>query len=134
MEGKILIRREGHPGQQLLESALSDNLTDEKYAEGVKIIREAARTNGIDRTLAEYDLDVIVGPMDERIPTIAAAAGYPVGTMPLGYSETNGRPFGACIIAAAGQEGKILRAMSAWHATMQTRQPPPQMVASEPSA
>ena len=66
--------------------------------------------------------------MDGRIPTIAAAAGYPVGTMPLGYSKTNGRAFGACIISGAGGEAKILRAMNAWHATMPARKPPPQLV------
>ena len=66
--------------------------------------------------------------MDGRIPTIAAAAGYPVGTMPLGYSKTNGKAFGACIISGAGGEAKILRAMNAWHATMPARKPPPQLV------
>lgn len=66
--------------------------------------------------------------MDGRIPTIAAAAGYPVGTMPMGYSMTNGRAFGACVVAAAHGEAKILRAMSAWHATMPGRKAPSQLV------
>lgn len=72
--------------------------------------------------------------MDGRIPTIAAAAGYPVGTMLLGYSKSNDRPFGMCIIASAGQEDKLLRAMSAWEAPMSTRMPPPQMVADSGSS
>ncbi len=104
-------------------------MTEEKYAEGVKTIREAAGVNGIDKTLAEFNLDVIIGPMDGRIPTVAAAAGYPVGTMPLGYSSTDGRAFWACIISGAGGEAKILKAMSAWYATMPAREPPPQLVA-----
>ncbi|KAI2601701.1 hypothetical protein GGR54DRAFT_645774 [Hypoxylon sp. NC1633] len=49
--------------------------------------------------------------MDGRIPTIAAAAGYPVGTMPLGYSKTNGRAFGVCIVASKDQGHQILRVM-----------------------
>lgn len=65
--------------------------------------------------------------MDGRIPTIAAAAGYPVGTMPLGYSKTNGRPFGMCIVATADNEEKILRAMKAWDATVAKRKAPPQL-------
>ena len=69
--------------------------------------------------------------MDGRIPTIAAAAGCPVGTMPMGYSITNGRAFGACIVASANGEAKILRSMSAWHATMPARKPPPQLVQAE---
>jgi amidase len=110
--------------------ALDNRFSDDKYEEGVSIIRKAANINGIQKTLADFELDVIIGPMDGRIPTIAAAAGAPVGTMPLGYSTTklsNGRPFGVCIIAAAGQEDKIIRAMSAWDATMEKRKPPPQL-------
>lgn len=118
-----------HPNQELLQGALNDTLSEEKYAEGVKTIRDAAGVNGIDKTLAEFNLDVIIGPMDGRIPTVAAAAGYPVGTMPLGYSSSNGRAFGACIISRAGGEGSILKAMSAWYATMPARKPPPQLVA-----
>ncbi|KAI0532344.1 amidase signature domain-containing protein [Xylaria digitata] len=121
-----------YPGQQLLEAAVDEKqkISHEKYSEGVDLIRKVARINGFDKTLIEYDLDVIVGPMDGRIPTIAAAAGYPVGTMPLGYSVSNGRPFGMCIVARAGQEGKILRAMSAWDATIVKRKPPAQMLTS----
>jgi len=117
-----------HPGQQLLEGALNDTLSEEKYAKGKKMIRQAAGKDGIDRVLEEFKLDVIIGPMDGRIPTIAAAAGYPVGTMPLGYSKDNGRAFGACIISGAGSEAKILQAMSAWHATMPPPKPPPQLI------
>lgn len=125
----IFLPRIGYPYQNLLEDAIdqSKRITLDRYDEGVRIIRNAARTQGIDKTLAAHDLDFILGPMDGRMPTIAAAAGYPVGTMPLGYSKTNGRPFGMCIVAAAGNEDKILRAMKAWDATIAKRKAPPQM-------
>lgn len=125
----ICLTKIGYPGQQLLEEAIDENkrISATKYEEGVRIVRDAARTQGIEKTLAEYNLDVILGPMDGRIPTIAAAAGYPVGTMPLGYSKTNGRPFGMCIVAAANNEDKILRAMRAWDATIAERKVPPQL-------
>ncbi|KAJ5734300.1 hypothetical protein N7493_003086 [Penicillium malachiteum] len=117
-----------HPDQDLLEWSLNSGMSEQEYTEGAKMIRETARVNGIDRVLAAYDLDVIMGPMDSKIHTVAAAAGCPVGTMPLGYSSINGRPFGVCIISRAGGEASILKAMSAWHATMPARQPPPQLV------
>lgn len=125
----IFLPRIGYPYQNLLEDAIdqSKRITLAKYDEGVRIMRDAARTQGIDKTLAAHDLDFILGPMDGRMPTIAAAAGYPVGTMPLGYSKTNGRPFGMCIVAAAENEDKILRAMKAWDATIAKRKAPPQM-------
>lgn len=126
----------GYPGQQLLEDAIDETkcISAAKYKEGVRILRDAARTQGIDKTLSAHDLDVILGPMDGRIPTIAAAAGYPVGTMPLGYSKTNGRPFGMCIVAAAGNEDKILRVMRAWDATIAKRRVPPQLQRTEVQA
>ncbi|KAH6662989.1 hypothetical protein B0J14DRAFT_662361 [Halenospora varia] len=84
--------------------------------------------NGIDKTLTEFGLDVIIGPMDGRIPTIAAAAGVPVGTVPLGYSKTTSRPYGLAVVATAGQEQNTFQFMSAWDATMPKRMPPPQLV------
>ena len=117
-----------YPIQQLLTAALGPRISDEKYDEGFKLIRNAARINGIQKALKVHDLDVIIGPMDGRIPTIAAAAGSPVGAVPLGYAEFNGRPFGMCIVADAGQEDRILRVMSAWDATLPKRRPPPQLV------
>lgn len=89
-----------------------------------------AKTNGIDKTLEDFKFDLIMDPTDGRIPTVAAAAGYPVGAIPLGYSKTNGRPFGLPIVAAAGNEGLKLQAMSAWawERMRPQRQRPPQMV------
>lgn len=57
-----------------------------------------------------------MGPMNGRIPAIAAAVGYPVGTVPLGYSKTNGRPFRVCVVTTARKEEKMFRAVSAWNA------------------
>jgi amidase len=117
-----------YPGQQDLVAALNDSLPTDEYEKIKTHIKLVAKTNGIDKTLKDFDLDVVIGPMDGRIPTVAAAAGYPVGAMPLGYSKTNGRPFGLAIVAAAGNEGLILQAMSAWEQMRPKRQPPPQMV------
>lgn len=43
-------------------------MSEEKYVEGVLLIRETAMT------IYQLGLDVIVGPMNGRIPTIAVAA------------------------------------------------------------
>ena len=42
-------------------------MSDDKYAKGVKILREKANTNGLDKTLSDFDLDVIIGPQDSRV-------------------------------------------------------------------
>lgn len=64
----------------------------------------------IDKTLTDHKIDVILGPADARMASLAAVAGYgyPVASVPLGFADFNGRAFGMNIIARAGEEGKIL--------------------------
>lgn len=54
--------------------------------------------------------------------------GYPIGTVPLGTVDYNGRPFGLAIIAKAGREDVILAFMSAFEAMSKERPVPPQLV------
>lgn len=117
------------PGQQQLEGSLKSNITDEEYAEIVDFLRLTAKTNGFDRIFAENDVDVLMGPLDGRIVTIAAAAGYPAAVVPLGFADDlNGRAYGVTFVAGAGQEGRLFKAMWAWEETMPGRKPPPQLV------
>lgn len=91
-------------------------------------MRKAA-IEGIASTLRENHIDVIMGPADARMASVAAAAGAPVGTVPLGYADFNGRAFGMNIVAGLGQESKILQVMSAWeHTFPEARQAPPMLV------
>ncbi|TGO13895.1 hypothetical protein BTUL_0061g00120 [Botrytis tulipae] len=48
----------------------------------------------------------------------------PVGTAPLGCSQTNGRPFGHTVVALANEEHKILQFMTAWDEFTPSRLPP----------
>ncbi len=91
-------------------------------------LRSHARRK-IGRSLSEHRVDVILGPADARMASVAAAACYPVGVVPLGFADFNGRAFGMNIIAREGEEPKILHAMSAWEATFpDARGPPPMLV------
>ncbi|KAK4061444.1 hypothetical protein Trihar35433_9771 [Trichoderma harzianum] len=122
------------PGQQQLENTLKSSLTEEKRQEIVSFIRKIAKDDGFDRIFEETGAEVLIGPLDGRIVTVAAAAGYPAGVAPLGYADNfNGRAYGVTIVAKAGDEGKILQAMSAWEETMPRRIPPPQLVNYEAS-
>lgn len=51
--------------------------------------------------------------------------GYPGATLPLGYLDFNGRPFGFQIVAKAHQEALLIQVQSAWEATFPKRRPPP---------
>lgn len=117
-------------GQEVLIDAVNHahDVTVEKYKENCKVLREHNRVQGVDKALSDYGVDVIMGPPTGRIATVAAAAGYPAGNVPLGYADFNGRPFGMIIVAPANREDLIIRAMSAWEATFSTWKPPPQLV------
>lgn len=70
-----------------------------------------------------------MGPADGRIASVAAAAGYPVATVPLGFADFSGRAFGMNILAGPGGEGDTLRVMSYWAVTFpEGRLPPPMLV------
>jgi amidase len=100
-------------------------MTDETYNAGLKHMRARA-TDAIEKLFEENGFDAVLGPSDGRIASVAAAAGYPVATVPLGFADFNGRAFGINIISTAKNEGKILQIMSAWEKTFpNARIPPP---------
>jgi amidase len=59
--------------------------------------------------------------------TKADETGYPIGTVPLGQLQHNGRPFGLCIMGKAGGESAMIRFMKNWEALMPAR-PVPELV------
>ena len=99
-------------------------MSDERYKRGLESTRSRTSTS-IQKSLDENRIDVIMGPADARMASVAAAAGYPVATVPLGFADFNGRAFGMNVIAPAGQEHEIFRVMSAWETTFGPREPPP---------
>jgi len=116
------------PNQQILENGLSDNMTNEEYVTGLKHFRESMR-DSVEKLLKETGSDVIMASGETFLPTVAAVAGYPIASVPLGFSTYNGRPFGMEIMARNGEEEKIFEVMSAWEATFpDARLPPPLLV------
>lgn len=109
-------------------NAVNDKMIDEHFQRSFPIVRNQA-INGIQKSLDEFGVDVIMGPTDGRIASIAASAGCPVATVPLGYADFNGRAFGMNIIASAGKEKEMFQVMSAWEATFPDAvQSPPMLV------
>ena len=103
-------------------------MADEQYDVGLKHFRESMR-DSVEKLLKETGTDVIMASGESLLPTVAAVTGYPIGSVPLGYSTYNGRPFGLEIMARNGEEEKMFEMMSAWEATFPgARQPPPLLV------
>ncbi len=88
-------------GQELfIDSAKKGELSDPAYLDALARIRRSTRDDGIDAVLAKDDLDALVGPTTGTSWSIAAVAGYPYITVPVGLRENSalgmsffGRPY-----------------------------------------
>ncbi|OBT58053.1 hypothetical protein VE04_01055 [Pseudogymnoascus sp. 24MN13] len=120
-------------GQEQLEDAVKNPISDDDYAEAIASLRKNNKDGGIDKVIADYDIDVLLGPPTGRLATISAVSGYPIATVPLGYATFNGRAFGLALTAQSGREDLLIRVMSAWESTFGPRKPPPQLVKPEES-
>ena len=118
-----------HPNQDVIKKAIDDNMSEKDYQESLSQLRSRSREN-IDRCLLETGSHVIIGPADSLLVSLAAAAGYPIASVPLGFADFNGRAFGMNIVARAHEEGRIFQAMSAWHATFPYAWMPPPLLVS----
>ncbi|KAI1348678.1 amidase signature domain-containing protein [Xylaria sp. FL0043] len=119
-----------NPGQDFLEKTVANmnSLSEEQYDEYQNTLLNNTRNIGIDAAMKEYDLDVIMGAPTGRSATIYDVAGYPVGTVPLGYAKFNGRAFGLSFVVQKGREDLIIRVMGAWEKLLNSRKPPPQLM------
>ncbi|KAM3443914.1 hypothetical protein MY4824_000362 [Beauveria thailandica] len=104
--------------------ALNATMDPEEYRKLIDQARNTCGEKGIDRVLEENEVDIILGPGDGTMFIIAGTAGYPVASLPLGYLDFNGRPFGMQITARAHEDALLIQAQSAWEATFPPRQSP----------
>ncbi len=110
--------------QDLFEAAQAKgSLLDESYLTAKSDIQAGTGANGIDRLMAENNVDMLVspsGPVASRIDPVngdvwpswagagylAAVAGYPHITVPMG--DVHGVPIGFSIMAGKGQDADVL--------------------------
>jgi amidase len=77
-------------GQELfIQSQAKGALTDQAYIDELTKIKRMSREEGIDAVLAKDHLDALVGPTTGAAWSIAAVAGYPSITVPLGLRENS---------------------------------------------
>jgi amidase len=132
-------------GQELMIKAQEKGpLTDEAYREALEACRRLARTEGIDATLGEHELDAIVAPsggppwltdwvngdhFSGGSSAPAAVAGYPNVTVPAGY--ISGLPVGISFFAGAYQEPTLIRLAYAFEQATRVRQVPRYLTTAE---
>lgn len=72
-------------GQELfVQAQAKGDLTDKAYLDALARIKRSTREDGIDAVLAKDKLDALVGPTTGAAWSIAAVAGYPSITVPIG--------------------------------------------------
>ncbi|KAK3984312.1 amidase signature domain-containing protein [Cladorrhinum sp. PSN332] len=125
----------GCASQDFLEATLKNArlLTDEQQDEHGKTLRLISKVLGLDSAFEKYDLEIIAGAPTGRSASVYDTAGYPIGTLPLGYASFNGRPFGMAATARKGREDLIIRLMSAWEELFGPRLPPPRLATAAAS-
>ena len=75
-------------GQEIFfQSQAKGDLTDKAYTDALAKVQKSVREDGIDAVLAKDKLDALVGPTGGQAWAIAAVAGYPYITVPLGLRD-----------------------------------------------
>ena len=111
-------KRRARYGQDLLEIANAVDTPDDTQIEAsVRSAREA-----LDALLSGQKLDAVVF-LNTSASSVAAAAGYPELTVPLGL-DAQGVPQGATFAAGAGEDCKLLRLGYAFEQSARGRQVP----------
>jgi amidase len=112
-------------GQGIFESseATSGNLSDPEYVDARARCILNSRTLGIDKALADYNVEALIAPTWTWLYSFAAVAGYPSISLPAGYMPYDvvgapwdpdavvtheGSPVGFCFVGGAWQEAKLL--------------------------
>ncbi|PYI06050.1 amidase signature enzyme [Aspergillus sclerotiicarbonarius CBS 121057] len=109
--------------QNDLEGAM--NTTEEKAQIDKKKqdLRSAAQ-DILDSLFANENINILAAPGDSSLCVHAAAAGYPVATVPIGQLRYNDRPFGLCLVARADEEDTLLRFMAEYEKVAKPRPVP----------
>ncbi|MEL7310000.1 MAG: amidase [Pseudomonadota bacterium] len=132
-------------GQDLMEQAAAKgDLDDARYAEALELAQKVAGQDGLDAFFAEHELDVVIspsGPVASRIDPIngdvwpawagagwmAAVAGYPHATVPMG--TVHGIPVGVSFMGTSGDDSRVLSLAFAYEQLSQ-RLPAPRFLSS----
>lgn len=125
-------------GQELfLQAEARGDLSSEAYRTALATNRRLAGPEGIDRTLADHQLDALIAPSNGPAwltdcvngdchhlgsSTPAAVAGYPNLTLPIGHIW--GLPIGLSFIGPAFSEPTLIRLAYALEQIMSARRPP----------
>jgi amidase len=145
---KATPRELGLFGQDIFERAeLTKGLADPDYLKAKAEAHALAADKGIDALIAEHHVDALIAPsygpagridvvggdrIGGEISSIAAVAGYPHLTVPMGH--VLGLPVGLSFVGPAWSEARLLALGAAFEAATAARKPPTYAVSVESTA
>lgn len=99
-------------GQEIFElaEATGGDLTSTEYLEARALCLELTREQGIDRVMAEHDLDAVLSPSYAFGSSAPACAGYPIISVPVGFAA-DGKPAGETLLQPRAQQPQFLGAV-----------------------
>jgi amidase len=121
-----------------VQSEAKGPLTDQAYLDALASNFRLSRDEGIDAVMAQHNLDAIVAPTSAPAATIdqvngdrrlggsstpAALAGYPLLSMPAGYTPF-GLPVNLTLMGRAWSEPTLIRIAHALEQALPPRRPP----------
>lgn len=125
-------------GQEIFEQAVEKGpLSESAYLEALHACRRITRDEGIDRVMAEHELDALVAPTGSPAwPTdwvngdhfvggsssAAAVSGYPSVAVPMGF--VHGLPVDVSFFGRAWSESALIRVAFAFEQATKARRPP----------
>ena len=120
-------------GQEIFElaEATGGDLTAPEYLEARALSLSLARDQGIDRVMAEHDLDAVLSPSYAFGSSAPAVAGYPIISVPVGFAA-DGKPAGVWMYAGFMQEPQLIRIGHAIEKLLNPRAQPPQFLGAIP--
>jgi amidase len=125
-------------GQELFVLAdAKGGLDSKEYRDALAANRRLSRAEGIDKALADYEVDALVAPTGQPawltdfvrgdasgggFTQAAAVAGYPHVTVPAGF--VRGLPIGLSFVGTAWSEARLIALAYAFEQATQARRPP----------
>lgn len=82
---------------------IADSITNAQFEQDLHHLRSVTRQK-VDDCVVKSGADVIMASGDSLMTTVPAATGYPIGCVPLGFADFNGRAFGMEIMARSGRK------------------------------
>lgn len=117
-------------GQELfVQSQAKGDLGDKAYIDALTAVKKAAREDGIDAVIAKDKLDAIVAPTGGASWAIAATAGYPYITVPIGLRDN--AAVGMAFFGGAYSEPSLIKYAYAFEQLTKGRAIP-QFIAKKP--